>query len=109
VGIKYHLDEHIAGAVASGLRLRCIDVTTTLDQGLGGASDLRQREHATSCGRIFVTCDSDFVAIAAAGKAHAGIVFWSAKKRSVGQLVLDLVLLARIATADDMTNGIELL
>jgi hypothetical protein len=32
--IRYHLDEHIATAVAVGLRSRGIDVTTTLDAQL---------------------------------------------------------------------------
>ena len=41
VEIKYHLDEHIDSAVAAGLRLRGVDVTTTVEQELQGASDLQ--------------------------------------------------------------------
>ena len=39
VEIRYHLDEHLDAAVAAGLKLRGVDVTTTLDQGLDGVSD----------------------------------------------------------------------
>ena len=37
--IKFHLDEHIPGAIADGLRREGINVTTTSEAGLIGASD----------------------------------------------------------------------
>jgi hypothetical protein len=40
--IKFHLDENVSNAVAEGLRRRGIDVTTTPEQDLIGASDLEQ-------------------------------------------------------------------
>ena len=107
--IKYHLDEHIDSAVAAGLRLRGVDVTTTIEQGLDGASDLRQLEFALANGRGLVTCDSDFIALANSGVPHAGIVFWTARHRRLGQVVLDLVLLSRIGTAEEITGHVEFL
>jgi hypothetical protein len=35
--ILFHLDEHVAPAVADGLRRRSIDVSTTVDAGLVGS------------------------------------------------------------------------
>jgi hypothetical protein len=32
--MRFHLDEHIANAIADGLRRRRIDVTTTVDAAL---------------------------------------------------------------------------
>lgn len=107
--IRYHLDEHIALAIAVGLRQRGIDVTTTADQGLCGTADLRQLAHALSQGRVPVTCDSDFLVLAAAGTTHAGIVFWPAKHRRLGRVVLDLVMLVRVASAEEMAGRIEFL
>ena len=109
MAIKYHLDEHIAPAIATGLRQRGIDVTTTLDQGLGGASDAQQLAFALSRDRVLVTCDSDFLVLAAAGAAHSGIVFWPVKHRRLGQVVLDLVMLARVASSEAMVGRIEFL
>ena len=86
VDIRYHLDEHIDSAVAAGLRLRGVDVTTTIEQGLDGASDSRQMEFARGQGRVLVTCDSDFLALANSGVPHAGIVFWAS---SSGQRDID--------------------
>ena len=37
--IRYHLDESVPSAIANGLRLRGIDVTTAKDAGLLEASD----------------------------------------------------------------------
>lgn len=53
--ICFALDEHIAPAVAAGLRRRGVDVTTSQETELLGASDERQLAHATTHGRVFVT------------------------------------------------------
>jgi hypothetical protein len=37
--IRFHLDENVDLAIASGLRRRGIDVTTSKEAGLIGASD----------------------------------------------------------------------
>ena len=56
---------------------------------------------------MLVTCDSDFIVLSKAGRPHAGIVFWPARHRRLGQVVLDLVLLCRVATAEEMTGHVE--
>ncbi len=40
--IKFHLDENVNNAIVQGLRRRGIDVTTTPEQSLIGASDEEQ-------------------------------------------------------------------
>ena len=44
--IRLHLDENVDHAVAHGLRLRGIDVTTTTDANLVGAADEEQLSFA---------------------------------------------------------------
>jgi hypothetical protein len=44
--IRFHLDEHCDPAIAAGLRRRGIDVTTTLEAGLNGATDEEQVAYA---------------------------------------------------------------
>ena len=41
--IRFHLDEHVAHAIAEGLRRRGVDVTTTTDAGLLG-TEIGSRE-----------------------------------------------------------------
>ena len=107
--IRYHLDEHVDRAVAEGLRRRGVDVTTTIEAGLAGVSDENQLAFANAQGRIFVTRDRHFLVLHGQGVAHAGIAFWHTKRRNAGQLVLDLVLLWRAATAEEMRGRVEYL
>jgi hypothetical protein len=44
--IRFHLDEHVATAVADGLRRLGIDVTTTSEVGLRGVNDQAQLAYA---------------------------------------------------------------
>lgn len=49
MAVAVHLDEHIpAGALASALRHRGIDVTTTAEAGLLGAADREHLAYAAS-------------------------------------------------------------
>jgi len=107
VEIRYHLDEHVDPAVAAGLRQRGVDVTTTLEAGLTAASDEDQLAFAAAEGRVLVTRDRHFLVLDCQGVAHAGITFWHSKRRNVGQLVLDLVLLWRAGTAEEMRGRVE--
>ena len=105
--IRYHLDEHVDPAVAQGRRQRGVDVTTTLEAGLAGAPDADQLACAAAAGRILVTRDRRFLALHGEGVPHAGIAFRHSKRRNIGQLVLDLVLLWRTATAEEMRGRVE--
>jgi len=107
VEIRYHLDEHVDPAVAEGLRQRGVDVTTTVEAELTGASDVDQLAFAATHGRVFVTRDRHFLVLDSEGVAHTGITFWHSKRRNVGQLVLDLVLLWRAMTAEEMRGRVE--
>ena len=107
--IRYHLDEHVDPAVAEGLRQRGVDVTTTVGAGLTGATDADQLAFAAAHGRVFVTRDRHFLVLDSEGAAHAGIAFWHSRRRNVGRLVLDLVLLWRAVTAEEIRGRVEYL
>jgi predicted nuclease of predicted toxin-antitoxin system len=59
--MRFHLDEHVAHAIAAGLRRRGIDVTTTVDAGLLSAPDEEHLAFAKRDARVIVTQDSDFL------------------------------------------------
>jgi predicted nuclease of predicted toxin-antitoxin system len=67
--IRFHLDEHVAHAVADGLRRRGAEVTTTTDAGLISPTDQQQFAYAHAQGRVMCTEDRDFLAMAATGAA----------------------------------------
>lgn len=62
--IKFHLDENVSNAIANGLRMRGIDVTTSPEQGLIGVSDQQQLAYALSQQRAIFTFDDDFLSLA---------------------------------------------
>jgi hypothetical protein len=73
--IRFQLDEHCATALAVGLRRYGIDVTTTPEAGLLGASDQEQVTYALAEGRVLFTQDDAFLRLHAAGVPHAGIAY----------------------------------
>ncbi len=78
--IRFHLDEHVANAIARGLRLRAIDVSTTVDAELQVAEDLAHIAYALAEGRVIFTQDDDFLRHHNAGATHAGIVYSKQRK-----------------------------
>ena len=85
--IRLHLDENVDHAVAHGLRLRGIDVTTSTDAKLIGAADDEQLSFALRENRVIFTQDQDFLRHHQAGTEHAGIVYSRQGARSIGEIV----------------------
>ena len=107
--IRFHLDENVPSAVAEGLRRRGIEATTTPQAGLLSAGDEKQLDFAHSDGRVLVTCDADFLRLHDRGVPHAGIVYSPKGKRSVGELVQVLVMMAECLAPEEMQNHVEYL
>lgn len=107
--IKFHLDESMSNAIAFGLRRRGIDVTTSSEVGLIGASDREQLAFALSENRLLITHDDDFVAIHRSGIIHAGIAYCDQKRRSIGEILNTLILIWEVLEPEDMTNKLEFL
>ena len=107
--IRFHLDEHVATAVATGLRIRGVDVTTTAEAGLIGAGDQQQVAFARQQRRVLVTHDDDFLSRAAAGMEHWGICYSHQQSRTVRELVEMLFLLHECYTEEDMQGRVEFL
>ena len=107
--LRFHLDENVDHAVAVGLRGRGIDVTTTPEVLLKGASDEAQLAYSTREGRVIVTHDDDLLVLASRGIHHSGIAFCKSGTRSIGQIVLKLAALSRRNTAEAFVDRIEFL
>ncbi len=105
--MKFYLDEHIPKGVLEGLRRRGIDVLTAQEAGRSGDSDERQLAFAKKEGRVLVTFDDDFLRLDAAGVPHIGIVFSQTGRRTVGELIEALMLIANVIDPSEMKNHIE--
>ena len=107
--MRLHADENIAAAVVHGLRRRGVEVTTTADANLLGASDEQQLAYCQREGRVIITHDPDLLRLAAAVSDHNGVAFCHSRKYTVGQLVLRLLRLVANVSDDEMRGRIEYL
>jgi len=107
--IRFHLDEHVDPAIALGLRRRGIDVTTTVDAGLRGASDEDHLSFAIREGRVVFSQDDDFLRLAASGTRHNGVVYNKQGSKSIGQILDFLELLFACMKEEEMRDHVEFL
>jgi predicted nuclease of predicted toxin-antitoxin system len=107
--MRFHLDEHVAHAIAEGLRRRGIDVTTTVDAGLLSAPDEDQLAFGKRENRVVVTQDTDFLRNAATDSAHNGIVYFPQGQRSFGDVIRHLALMHDVMGDDEMRGRVEYL
>ncbi len=101
--IRFHLDENMQNAIAAGLRLRGVDVTTTVEANLRESSDEEHLLYAIATGRVVVTQDDDFLSLAPHYPQHPGIVLWN-RKRHFGSLIRDLDTLCEARSAEEMVG-----
>ncbi len=105
--MKFYLDEHIPKGVVEGLRRRGVDVLTLQEADRSGDSDEKQLAFATREGRVLVTFDDDFLRLDASGIPHTGVVFSQTGRRTVGELIESLMLIANVIESNEMKNHIE--
>ncbi len=107
--IRFHLDESMPNAVAEALRRRGLDVTTSSEAQLLAARDDEQLAFATQEARVLVTRDQDFLRLNASGIKHTGIVYWTERQRTTGQLVGALATMGLEFTAEDLHGQVRFL
>ena len=105
--VRFFFDQHVQGAVASGLRQHGLDVLTAQEAGRCGLPDPDQLAFAAAEERVMVTFDSDYLALHQSGIPHAGIAWCPATKYRIGQLVQMLVLLHGVLDRNGMRNHVE--
>jgi predicted nuclease of predicted toxin-antitoxin system len=105
--IRFHLDERCPHAVAVGLRRLGIDVTTTTDAGLLHSPDEQHIAFALAERRVIFSQDEDFLALAARGTPHAGIVYCRQQTRSIGEIIATLALLWEVYEPDEIAGQVE--
>ncbi|NEP55677.1 MAG: hypothetical protein F6K31_01365 [Symploca sp. SIO2G7] len=105
--ISFHLDEQVERAIAEGLRRRNVNVTTTPEAGLLGATDEEQLAFVVAQKRVIFTQDDDFLALHQRGLDHCGIVYCHQNSRSIGEIVRGLILIWEVLDPLEMQNHIE--
>ena len=106
--LKFHLDESVSNAIAKGLRMRGIDITTSPEEGLIGASDKEQLAYAVAPGRVVLTFDDYFMVLSSMGLENCGIIY-SRQGQSIGKIISNLVLIWECLDPDYMYRNVEFL
>jgi predicted nuclease of predicted toxin-antitoxin system len=113
MGIALYFDVHIPKQIATGLRVRGVDVLTAQEDGTSTLPDPELLDRATELGRPLFTCDDDLLAEAkhrqAEGIDFAGVIYIRLLKISIGQCVRDLELIAKAGEPEDLRNHIQFL
>jgi predicted nuclease of predicted toxin-antitoxin system len=104
--VRFHLDEHIASAIAIALRQRGIEVTTSAEANLLGATDEEQLEFARQAQRVMVTHDDDYLSLHALGVPHAGIAYCRQGTRTIGEMLQTLTLIYELISSDEMLGKV---
>ena len=104
--IRYFTDEHVAPAIANGLRKRGGDVLTISEAGLLGIDDEDLLAFVREKQRVIVTQDRDFLRLAAQEAHHPGVVY-APQERSIGEMVRMLDLLVQVSDAEEMEGRVE--
>ena len=106
--VNFYTDEHVAKAVAKGLRRRGVDVLTASEAGMLSASDEDHLARARLEARVLVTHDDDFLRLHASGLDHAGIAY-APRQMSIGEVIYGLMLIQQVLEAEEMLGHVEYL
>lgn len=106
--IRYYTDENVSKAVVNGLRQRGVDVLTTQEADMMGATDEEHLAFAKSEERVIFTQDDDFLRLHARGESHVGMVYGH-QQLGIGEVVRGLMLIYQVMEMAEMENHVEFL
>lgn len=107
--MRFLPDEHFSPGIAQQLRRRGIDAVCASERDMLSRADPLYLELARAEGRVFVSCDADFLQLNSAGHPHHGIIRWSAGTANIGLIVRWLVLVHEVYNDDELVGRIEYL
>jgi predicted nuclease of predicted toxin-antitoxin system len=104
--IRFHLDETCRRAIASGLRLHDVDVTTTAEAKLLTAADPEQLAYAIAQGRVLFTHDAHFTDSARTGLEHPGIIYCHQQRYTLGEVIRRLLVIWENREPEEVQGGL---
>lgn len=111
--VALYMDVHVPQAVAQQLRRRGVDVLTAVEDGAAELPDDDLLGRSTELGRLIITFDVRFKALAegwqGSGRRFCGMAYAHPLRTSIGQLVVDLELIAKATEPEHWQNTIEIL
>jgi hypothetical protein len=110
MAVAFYMDLHIPAAISEQLRSRGVDVLTAAEEKTNRLPDEELLQLASSLGRMMLTHDIRFRALAEGwqrrGKQFAGLAYGPAQGVSIGQYVRDLELMAKASDPEEWRNRV---
>lgn len=111
MAVSFYTDVHLPQAIVDGLRLRGVDVLTSIEDGMRRLTDDDLLRRAHSLRRVMVTQDHRFAAMAEQwqrdGTAHSGVAYGRQRAGSIGDYVTTLEIIAFASEPDEWLNRVE--
>ena len=111
MSLALYFDHNVDRAIVEGLRARGVDALTAMEDGMDRRPDELVFQRATDLGRVTVTNDSDFLAIARRwqreGHYFAGLIRAHQDGISIGDVIEDIEIIAKVKEPNEMANYIE--
>lgn len=111
--IDLYRDEHIHGAITTGLRCRDVNVLTVQEDNRTGISDFQILERAIELKRVIFTQDQDFLVEAhlrqVQGIYFSGVIYAHQQSITIEDCIRDLEIIAKACELEDLTNLVQFL
>jgi hypothetical protein len=111
LSVRLYMDHHVPGAVTGSLRGRDVFVITAEEDGRRALADPLLLDRAAELGCSLVSQDEDLLAEATrrqrAGIVFSGVIYSHQLRITIGQLVRDLELIAKVYDPGDLENRVE--
>jgi hypothetical protein len=105
------MDVHVHAAVTEQLRRRGVDILTAQEDDTLALPDDQLLARSTALGRVLFTYDIRFKASAEdwqrLGKPFAGLLWGHPMRLTIGQIVIDLELIAKASDPSDWQSVVE--
>jgi hypothetical protein len=107
------MDVHVPRAVTEELRLRGGDVLTAQQDNKAELEDSDLLNRATALGRLMFSQDEDMLREATQrqrrGQNFAGLAYAHQLEVTIGQMIQDLEIIAKLGEADEVANRVQYL
>jgi len=102
--LRFYFDESVDLPVSEQLALGGLDAVSAHSLDKLGDEDPVHLQRSLEMGRVFCTCDADFLALAQEGVEHAGIVFGAKNRFTIGEWVRFIRRLHATKSEEDVRN-----
>ena len=110
MSIKFYFDHNVPRAIATGLRIREVDLLTAYEDNTHELADTDLLDRAHQLERVIFTRDDDFLVEATHRQRHhipfAGVIYAHQLRVSIGTAITDLELIAKSGYPEDLYNAI---